>query len=233
MAAKGTSSTSRPSGPHGQIPTSDARERFAAELFDRLWDRYRSRVEYVATYERVIAEAGATFVNDHIAFRTFACQQPMTGIASVSRIFEALGYQAAGCYRFPDKHLSAVHFQHANSKFPKIFISELQTWELDSASRETIAVRSPRWSSVSTMASPNRRRQSSMNAIGRSSQRAVWIAGAEVGPAGSALTSTGDATARLSPGRHLTASTQAGARPRLWKSGPLRCDTRCRPRHRS
>jgi hypothetical protein len=86
----------------------------------------------------VIAEAGATFVNDHIAFRTFACQQPMTGIASVSRIFEALGYQAAGCYRFPDKHLSAIHFQHSNSQFPKIFISELQTWELDRASRETI-----------------------------------------------------------------------------------------------
>jgi hypothetical protein len=62
----------------------------------------------------------------------------MTGIASVARIFEPLGYWAAGCYRFADKHLSAIHFQHSNSLLPKIFISELQTWELSRSARETI-----------------------------------------------------------------------------------------------
>src|SRR6478672_11316678 len=117
-------------GPHRAIPVSSAREKFCAELFDRLWDRYRQRVSYVQTYEKVIREAGATFVNDHIAFRTFATQQPLAGIATISRIFEALGYRAAGSYHFDDKQLSAIHFQHANLQFPKLFISELRVPEL-------------------------------------------------------------------------------------------------------
>jgi 2-oxoadipate dioxygenase/decarboxylase-like protein len=117
-------------GPHGSIPVTSPREKFLAELFDALWDRYRQRVSYVQTYEQVIRKAGATFFNDHIAFRTFANQRPQAGIASISRIFEALGYRAAGSYHFEDKQLSAIHFQHAHPQFPKIFISELKTWEL-------------------------------------------------------------------------------------------------------
>ena len=133
-------------GPHRGIAGGAGREKFLAELFDTLWDRYRERVSYVQTYEKVIREAKATFVNDHIAFRTFATQQPLAGIASISRIFEALGYRAAGSYHFDDKQLSAIHFQHANQQFPKLFISELKTWELPAAARGIIekAVRSHR-----------------------------------------------------------------------------------------
>jgi 2-oxoadipate dioxygenase/decarboxylase len=125
-------------GPHKNIPVSTARETFCAELFDVLWDGYRQRVSYVQTYERVIREAKATFVNDHIAFRTFATQQPLAGIASISRIFEALGYLAAGSYHFDDKQLSAIHFQHVNQRFPKLFISELRIWELAADARAII-----------------------------------------------------------------------------------------------
>jgi hypothetical protein len=125
-------------GPHASIPVNSHRERFAAQLFDTLWETYRRRVSYVQVYEQVIRQAGATFFNDHIAFRTFACQQPHTGIASISRIFEALGYRAAGSYHFEDKQLSAIHFQHANPQFPKIFISELKVWELPAPQREII-----------------------------------------------------------------------------------------------
>src|SRR3954447_2987005 len=125
-------------GPHKAIPVSSAREKFCAELFDTLWDRYRQRVSYVQTYEKVIREAGATFVNDHIAFRTFATQQPLAGIATISRIFEALGYRAAGSYHFDDKQLSAIHFQHANQQFPKLFISELRVWEIAKEARDII-----------------------------------------------------------------------------------------------
>src|SRR5690349_19367910 len=77
-------------GPHRGIASSEPREQFTADLLDRLWDVYRSRVAYVRTYEQVVRDAGATFVNDHIAFRTFAAQRPLTGIASLSRVFEAL-----------------------------------------------------------------------------------------------------------------------------------------------
>jgi len=128
-----------PSGPHARIPIQHDRERLLAAALDQLWDRYRQRVSYARAYEELIAAHGASFVNDHIAFRTLACQQPLTGIVSVSRYFEPLGYVPAGCYQFPDKHLSALHFQHANPMFPKLFISELRTWELSDAAREIIA----------------------------------------------------------------------------------------------
>jgi len=118
-------------GPHqSHCHLATARERFLARLFDTLWDRYRSRVSYVRDYERLVEAAGATFVNDHIAFRTFAVAQEAIGIVSLSRVFEALGYVPAGVYHFPDKHLNAIHYQHANADLPKLFISELKTWEL-------------------------------------------------------------------------------------------------------
>jgi hypothetical protein len=41
---------------------------------------------------------------------------------------------------------------------------------------------------VTLNASPKRRRHDSMNEIGRSSQRAVWMAGSSVGPGGSGVT---------------------------------------------
>jgi hypothetical protein len=139
MTARRVSSVLESLGaPHRSIPTQSARELLAVRLFDRLWTEYRRRVPYVQAYERVVARAGATFVNDHIAFRTLAVQSPATGIATIARIFEALGYQAAGCYAFPEKRLSAVHYQHANPQFPKLFVSELRTWELSEAARKAV-----------------------------------------------------------------------------------------------
>lgn len=125
-------------GPHQAIGPRGPQEQFLAELFDHLWDRYRQRVSYVRDYEHVVMSAGATFVNDHIAFRTFACQQPLAGIASLSRIFEALGYVPANCYHFADKHLNAIHYQHPRAELPKLFISELKVWELDEPVRREI-----------------------------------------------------------------------------------------------
>lgn len=126
-------------GPHGlAVPAHSMREQFLAELFDRLWEVYRRRVSYVATYEKLVARHGATFFNDHIAFRTFACQQPAVGISTLGRIYQALGYQAAGNYQFEEKFLAATHFQHENPALPKLFVSELQLWRLPAEIREPI-----------------------------------------------------------------------------------------------
>lgn len=126
-------------GPHtAAIRAHSTREQFLAELFDRLWEVYRRRVSYVADYERIVAQHQATFFNDHIAFRTFACQNPCVGIHTLGRTFEALGYRAAGSYQFDDKFLAATHFQHENPALPKLFVSELQLWRLPGNIRETI-----------------------------------------------------------------------------------------------
>jgi hypothetical protein len=126
------------SGPHHALNSKNASERFVLNLFDRLWEKYRSRVSYVNNYETLIQESGASFFNDHIALRTFCSQNPLAGISSISRIFEALGYRAADCYNFEDKHLNAIYFQHPQPTFPKVFISELRTWELKPSSKHII-----------------------------------------------------------------------------------------------
>lgn len=124
--------------PHHHIETHHAKERFLLKLFDTFWVRYRERMESVQKYETLIASNRASFFNDHIAFRTLAAQNPSLGIFALSRIFEALGYTPIECYLFPDKHLSSIYYQHPHFQFPKLFITQLQTWELSKASQEIV-----------------------------------------------------------------------------------------------
>ncbi|MEK7859418.1 MAG: DUF1338 domain-containing protein [Elusimicrobiota bacterium] len=125
--------------PHRAIKTRSEKERFLVGLLDALWAGYRARMPAVQRYERLVAKDRGVFLNDHLAFRCFAAQKPLLGIPAVSRVFEALGYAAAGCYEFPDKRLSSQHYTHPNAQFPKLFISQLKTWELSPASRRIIA----------------------------------------------------------------------------------------------
>jgi hypothetical protein len=131
--------TTTTDGPHGAIVSNDPKIRFLADLFDRLWQRYRERVQFVRQYEEVVQRHGGTFVNDHIAFRTIAWQQPHSGISCLSRLFESLGYRAAGTYYFEDKCLFATHFHPPHEQLPKLFISELQSWRLNDRAREILA----------------------------------------------------------------------------------------------
>jgi hypothetical protein len=124
--------------PHQIIKAQSVKEKFLVQLFDTLYVRYRERMAYVQKYESVVQSHGATFVNDHIAFRTLASDKPVLGIFMISRIFEALGYAAANCYEFPDKHFNSIHFQHPNPQFPKLFITQLKTWELSQRGRAII-----------------------------------------------------------------------------------------------
>lgn len=121
--------------PHRDIPVSTEKEKFALRLFDDLWARYRSRVSYAQLYEKVVREHGGKFVNDHIAFRSIAVSKPAAGIFTLSRIFRALGYTPQACYEFLDKHMSSIHLGHPNPQFPKLFITELKTWELSDKSQ--------------------------------------------------------------------------------------------------
>ena len=135
-----TGSTDRSTdGPHATVPTQSRKEQWLARLWDRLWGTYREKVPYVRQYEALMREHGVPFTNDHIAFRTLAHQNPSTGIHSLARILDAVGYRAAGCYAFEDKHLAAIHFQHPNPGFPKVFVSQLKTWELPEEAREIVA----------------------------------------------------------------------------------------------
>ncbi|ABA19842.1 conserved hypothetical protein [Trichormus variabilis ATCC 29413] len=111
----------------------------ALNLFSLLWQNYSARVPYARTYEQMITAAGGTVANDHIAFRSLRLlvDSPRgkvnLGINYLSQIAEALGYEPAGEYNFPQTHLYARHYRHPQQiefDLPKLFISELIVDEL-------------------------------------------------------------------------------------------------------
>ncbi|HZE89597.1 MAG TPA: DUF1338 domain-containing protein [Verrucomicrobiae bacterium] len=112
---------------------------FVRELFHVLWERYRGRVSYVRDYERMVRENGATFFNDHIAFRTLGTTvgTNQIGMISLAVLFRPLGFRPVGAYDFKEKRLRAVHLQHPDPTFPKLFVSEL---EVDKLNRDAQAI---------------------------------------------------------------------------------------------
>lgn len=110
-------------------------------LLDRLWADYCERVPYAKTYAHLVQQKGGTVVNDHCAFRTFHTHtgQQTPGLTAIGRVLEALGYQKKDPYHFPSKHLNSYHFQHANERFPKFFVSQLEVDELPEETARLIA----------------------------------------------------------------------------------------------
>lgn len=103
-----------------------------ALLIDRLWNQYVERVEYARKYTGLVAEKGGKTVIDHIAFRTFNThtgEQP-EGIRAIKHILNYLEYKPVTKYKFAKKMLNAVHFEHPDETFPKIFVSQLEVNEL-------------------------------------------------------------------------------------------------------
>jgi len=111
----------------------------ATNLWNSLWQDYKTRVSYAQTYQNMINAAGGTIANDHIAFRSLRLVlhtsqgQINLGINHLGQIAEALGYEPAGEYTFAETHLYARHYRHPQQTefdLPKLFISELIVEEL-------------------------------------------------------------------------------------------------------
>ena len=109
-------------------------------LLDELWQQYLRRVSYAKTYSKMVIERGGEVVNDHIAFRslnTHTGEQP-EGIKAFRHIIESLEYKPVANYKFPIKKLNAIHFEHPDPMFPKIFVSQLEVSQLPSWAKEII-----------------------------------------------------------------------------------------------
>jgi len=109
-------------------------------LLDSLWGKYIQRVSYAKTYAELVESKGGRVVNDHIAFRTFNTvtgDQPH-GVNAIWHILENFGYQPSGNYTFKEKKLNAIHFQHPNESFPKIFVSQIEVGLLPNWAQDLI-----------------------------------------------------------------------------------------------
>ncbi len=93
-------------------------------LFAQLWEDYTDLNPAAKEILRLLTLRGETLENDHIALRTF--DDPKVNIEKLASSFVKMGYLAKGEYKFPDKKISARHFEHPNGKWPKVFISQLQ-----------------------------------------------------------------------------------------------------------
>lgn len=109
-------------------------------LIDGLWKQYIERVQFASQYVDLVSEKGGKIVIDHIAFRTFNAhtgEQP-EGIRAIKHILNFLEYKPVTKYSFTKKKLNAVHFEHPDSTFPKIFVSQLEVSELPAWAQQMI-----------------------------------------------------------------------------------------------
>jgi hypothetical protein len=103
------------------------------QVLNGLMTRYKERVPDVAAiFEAMIRENiindPSEIENDHIAFRTLGVKH--LGIQSLEKIFLHYGYTKMDYYYFPEKKLDAYWYSPADTRDPRIFISELRVKDL-------------------------------------------------------------------------------------------------------
>ena len=105
-------------------------------LLDRLWMSFQQLNPQAEQIHLLLSDRGETIVNDHVAFRTF--DDPRVDLDVLARAFLDAGYAARGDYEFPNKHLTARHFEHADPRHPKVFISQLVLNEMSEELNQTV-----------------------------------------------------------------------------------------------
>lgn len=105
-------------------------------LFDVLWRDYSAVNPQAGRIHALLAARGETIAIDHVAFRTFA--HPGLGVEDMAAPFVRLGYAPAGDYVFPEKKLTARHYQHPDARNPKVFISQLHMDRLSAGARSLL-----------------------------------------------------------------------------------------------
>jgi hypothetical protein len=99
-------------------------------LLDKMWKDYVEINPLAQKIYDLLKSEGEDVLNDHIALRTF--NHPRVKIDVLAKPFLDSGYKYKGDYHFVEKKLYAKHYEHENSQFPKIFISELKLEDFSS-----------------------------------------------------------------------------------------------------
>ena len=106
-------------------------------LLNAMWLNYLELTPEARDIHNLIAEQNSgTVINDHIALRTFNIDK--VNLQKLARPFLEAGYFDGGCYEFPNRKLTARHFQHPDDSLPKVFISELLVEQLSDSAQKII-----------------------------------------------------------------------------------------------
>lgn len=105
-------------------------------LFADLWRDYSALNPLAYRVRDLFIAQGEEVLNDHVAFRTF--NHPTVDLDRFLKIFAQLGYVQGGKYHFKEKKLYAIHLEPADTKLPKVFISQLLTEQLSARAQAII-----------------------------------------------------------------------------------------------
>ena len=97
-----------------------------SHLFNNIWQQYLAVTPSANEIHQLLGD-GADVINDHVAYRTFNLDK--VNLTKLASQLLAVGYTECGQYDFPEKKLTAKHFEHSDSTLPKVFISELRVEE--------------------------------------------------------------------------------------------------------
>lgn len=106
------------------------------QFLKNLWDSYTQYTPSAQKIRALLEARGETWVNDHIAFRTFDLSP--INLAALEPHLLAMGYERYEPYIFEEKKLRAFGYLHPEEGRPRIFLSELETHKLSLQSQELI-----------------------------------------------------------------------------------------------
>lgn len=107
------------------------------EFYQHLWDDYIKIAPAAKRLYDLVQAEGETVVNDHVAFRTFDIAP--INLKALEKHVLALGYKPFEPYRFEDKKLNAYGYVPPDvNKYPRIFLSELETKNFSPFLQETV-----------------------------------------------------------------------------------------------
>lgn len=106
------------------------------DFFNNLWQGYTKIAPSALKIRELLEARGETWVNDHIAFRTY--NKSPIALENLEPHLLSFGYERFEPYQFESKKLRAFGYLHPDPAYPRVFLSELETHKLSDKANELI-----------------------------------------------------------------------------------------------
>ncbi len=93
------------------------------KMLETLWQDFLARTPDARRVHSLLAADNPRMQTDHLSLHTLAL--PRVNITQLARPFERAGYQPSGEFEITGTRLFARHYEHPDSKLPKLLLIEL------------------------------------------------------------------------------------------------------------
>lgn len=105
-------------------------------FLENLWQGYVEIAPSALKIRQLLEARGENWVNDHIAFRTY--DRSPIALNDLEPHLLGFGYERYEPYNFEEKKLRAFGYLHPDEKYPRVFLSELETHKLSDETNKII-----------------------------------------------------------------------------------------------